>query len=98
MDVGLLFDPERPREAYCCDFIRAYLMHTLPQVHVVFNEPYKGIDDGFTTSLRQSFSSGRYAGIEIELNQKLIGTPLWEKIAETLVGSVRDLRDLPANP
>lgn len=98
MDVGLLFDPERPWEASCCDFIRAYLMRTLPQVHVVFNEPYKGIDDGFTTSLRQSFSSGGYAGIEIELNQKLIGTPLWEKIAETLVGSVRDFRDLPANP
>lgn len=98
MEIGLLFDPANPWEAACCDFIRGSLQHSLPAIRVAFNEPYKGVDDGFTTSLRKAFLSGEYAGIEIELNQKLIGTRLWEDMEEALVDSVRDLRDLPANP
>ena len=98
MEIGLLFDPANPLEAACCDFVRSSLQHNLPTISIAFNEPYKGVDDGFTTGLREAFPSGGYAGIEIEVNQKLIGTRLWEDMEEALVDSVRDLRDLPANP
>src|SRR5690606_9556363 len=67
MEIGLLFDPARPREVACCDFIKDSLQRSLPAMHVAFNEPYSGVDDGFTTSLRDLFPSERYAGIEIEL-------------------------------
>lgn len=98
MEIGLLFDPANPLEVACCDFMRNSLQDSLPTISIAFNEPYKGVDDGFTASLREAFPSGRYAGIEIEVNQKLIGTRLWEDIEEALADSVRDLHDLPANP
>src|SRR5690606_36104013 len=46
MDIGLLFDPARPWEVACCDFIRNSLQPSLPSMRVAFNEPYKGVDDG----------------------------------------------------
>lgn len=98
VDLGLLFDPARSWEVFCSDFIKACLQKSLPKMSLVFNEPYKGVDDGFTTSLREVFPSGGYAGIEIELNQKFIGTRVWEDMEEALVDSVRDLRGLPADP
>ena len=48
---------------------------------IKFNEPYKGTDDGFTTYLRTKFSDDEYLGIEIEVNQKYLGTEQWEMIA-----------------
>lgn len=95
MDIGLLFDPASPLETGVCDHLKDSLQQALPAITVAYNEPYKGVADGFTTSLRETFRSKKYAGVEIELNQKLIGTRLWEEIKEGLTDAVRVLRDLP---
>jgi hypothetical protein len=42
---------------------------------IEFNKPYLGIDDGLTTYLRTIYPDSRYAGIEIEINQKFVDTP-----------------------
>ena len=34
---------------------------------------YRGVSDGFTTYLRTRFAAARYAGIEIELNNRIAG-------------------------
>jgi len=70
VDIGLLFDPDRSNEARFCEQYRDVLMALLPGKIISYNEPYKGIDDGFTTHLRTVFDNHKYLGIEIEVNQK----------------------------
>ncbi|OGW80201.1 MAG: hypothetical protein A2Z83_07840 [Omnitrophica bacterium GWA2_52_8] len=69
-DIGLLFDPARKSEARFCRRMRTELKRLDPGLKVLFNDPYKGISDGMTTALRKKFPSTRYAGIEVEINQK----------------------------
>lgn len=70
VDIGLLFDPSRKNEKQFCETWRKQLLKSFPDWKIEFNEPYKGIDDGFTTYLRTQFSDEQYLGIELEWNQK----------------------------
>ena len=81
VDIGILFDPDRKGESDFCKQLFDGLEQTLPFLVIKFNEPYKGTDDGFTTYLRTKFSDDEYLGIEIEVNQKYLGTEQWEMIA-----------------
>lgn len=74
VDVGLLYDPARANEAALCRAWRAALRQRMPRLRVRMNEPYAGIADGLTTTLRARHSDG-YAGIELEINQKLMRSP-----------------------
>jgi len=74
-DVGLLFDPQRPRERELCEQLRRQLRALDPSLRVLFNEPYRGWTDGLTTALRTRFSDPRYIGVELELNQRLSSAP-----------------------
>lgn len=69
-DVGLLFDPSRPAEERFCRALRAALQQELPDLRIDMNEPYSGVSDGLTTTLRAEFPRGRYLGIEFEVNQR----------------------------
>lgn len=91
VDVGLLFDPERTNEASFCEMYREKLAQTLERINIKFNEPYKGIDDGFTTYLRTRFDNERYLGIEIEINQKFAGSESMDRLAEALSTTLRAL-------
>ena len=68
-DVGLLYDPQRSIERQACARLLGRLNGIDPTLTVRRNYPYRGTDDGFTTHLRKTLASDRYAGIEIELNQ-----------------------------
>lgn len=81
VDLGLLFDPKRKSETAFCERFMDDLEQNLPYLDVRLNEPYKGTDDGFTTYLRTKFDDSEYMGIEIEVNQKYIGTEKWELIS-----------------
>jgi hypothetical protein len=67
------------------------LRQKLPIYHIELNEPYKGTDDGFTTFLRTRFADARYAGIEIEINQKYYGTTTMTMIQEQLMNAIQDV-------
>lgn len=69
-DLGLLYDPANLLEASLVREIEA-LIHAGGNFALRHNQPYLGTDDGLTTELRKSFG-GRYGGIEIELNQRLV--------------------------
>ena len=90
IDIGLLFDPSRQLETGFCTAWRNLLKERL-DLRVEFNEPYKGIDDGFTTYLRTVFSDDAYAGIEVEVNQKFVDQAAWKEISKVLSDTVRTL-------
>lgn len=70
-DLGLLFDPRRPRERAFCERLRRELRELEPGLRVLFNEPYRGWTDGLCTTLRSELAPSRYIGVELELNQRL---------------------------
>lgn len=91
VDLGLLFDPARKAETDFCGKLMDGLEQILPGMRIEFNEPYKGTDDGFTTYLRTKFTDEDYLGIEIEINQKFLGTEKWELISVGLKEVLFDL-------
>ncbi len=86
-DVGLLYDPRRPREAEFCTTWRRDLKLADPRLVVRRNYPYRGYADGLTTFLRKRYRDTAYAGIELEVNQKYpLGEPQrWGELRKLLV-------------
>ncbi|RYD75884.1 MAG: N-formylglutamate amidohydrolase [Sphingobacteriales bacterium] len=91
LDVSFLFDQERESEMRFCEDWRNALQKADHNLLIRFNYPYLGTDDGFTTHLRKLFPDEKYAGIEIEINQKY---PLgedkiaWKNLQENLLKSL----------
>ncbi|MHA6280585.1 N-formylglutamate amidohydrolase [Salinimicrobium sp. CAU 1759] len=77
-DIGLLFDPAKKSESSFCQTFRERILQQDKGLNVRFNYPYFGIDDGFTTYLRQKFPE-QYSGIELEVNQKFVQANKMEK-------------------
>lgn len=88
VDIGLLFDPERSREQAFCSRWQSSLKRIFPRLCVCMNKPYKGTDDGFTTYLRTRFADSSYAGIELEVNQRLVRLPSWPRTAQRIIASL----------
>lgn len=91
-DVGFLFDAARRREAALCWQWRTALQRSCPGLRIRMNAPYDGASDGFTTTLRQRHGPLRYAGIEIEINQRLVhGKPVrWRRLRHALAAALAD--------
>lgn len=70
-EIGLLYDPARPRERRLCRDWQAALRTRLPNLRVRRNYPYRGTADGLPTTLRREFADPMYVGIELEVNQQL---------------------------
>lgn len=71
-DIGLLYDPDRPREKTLARELRAELLRLGLKVRCNF--PYFGNTDAFVTSLRRRHPAGAYLGLELEMNQRLART------------------------
>ncbi|REJ73066.1 MAG: N-formylglutamate amidohydrolase [Acidobacteria bacterium] len=87
-EFAVLFDPERAAEQALADEIGRRLEEVellRRPLRVDQNEPYRGVDDGLTTSLRQRLGP-RYLGIELELNQRFVraGGSRWRAIARSV--------------
>lgn len=87
-DVGLLFDPRRTSEARWAAAWRDKLRAAAPHWRVRRNYPYRGTSDGLTTHLRKRFSDAHYAGIELEVNQRLVGQSDWHRSIALLAATV----------
>ncbi|PRX49825.1 N-formylglutamate amidohydrolase [Salegentibacter salegens] len=70
-EIGLLYDPARPREKEFSKKFKQNLKNQNPELKIRFNYPYLGRADGFTTYLRKKFPDN-YIGIELEVNQKFV--------------------------
>lgn len=68
-DVGILYDPRRRGER---ELARNWARDLLAAgVRARLNYPYRGTADGLTTALRRRFPASAYAGLELEMNQRL---------------------------
>lgn len=90
-DVALLYDSRRKPELELCRRWGAILGSLDPALRVRYNYPYSGASDGLTTWLRKRHPETRYIGVEIEINQGLVGTPRWRKLQATIAVSLREL-------
>jgi predicted N-formylglutamate amidohydrolase len=92
-EIGVLYDPSKKQEKKFSRLLKKNLMDNLPDLRVRMNQPYKGIDDGFTTYLRKKFEPELYAGIELEVNQKFYfeGLDIWENVSTGILKSLKPL-------
>jgi predicted N-formylglutamate amidohydrolase len=90
-DIGLLYDPSRPREKRLTRAWRDALRDLEPELRVRRNYPYLGKADGLTTYLRRRWSDDQYAGIELEVNQLWPEKPAaqWRRLKVRLAESLR---------
>jgi len=90
-DVGLLYDPSRPTERRLCAAWAERLRDRVPGLRVRMNYPYRGTADGLPTWLRHRFPPGRYAGMELEVNQALLGGRRRAEVTRALGRTLADL-------
>lgn len=88
-DIGVLHDPHRAFETGVACALAECLRAT--GMVVKRNYPYRGWSDGLTTTLRHAFPARRYAGIEMEVNQALVGGRGWSGTRRVVAESIRDL-------
>ena len=88
-DVGLLYDSRRKHEAAFSRGWASALRLIDPALRVRFNYPYAGAADGLTTWMRRLHPQSRYMGVELEVNQALVGTPRWRSFQRHVVESLR---------
>lgn len=72
VDVGILFDDSDEAETRFSLALQSKLQQSLPRYRICLNEPYLGIDDGFTSYLRTKYTTDNYLGVEIEIKNSLI--------------------------
>jgi predicted N-formylglutamate amidohydrolase len=89
MDVGLLYDPARARERATAIAWQHELRERHPELRIRRNAPYRGTADGLTTALRRERSVRRYAGIEIELNQRIVATRAGQRALAAALATLR---------
>ncbi|HMP88949.1 MAG TPA: N-formylglutamate amidohydrolase [Kiritimatiellia bacterium] len=97
VDIGLLYDPRRPGEKMFCRKLRSILQTKHVNLRIRMNQPYRGVADGLTTYLRKRWSDIHYAGIEIEVNQRLLATAksrtdLANLLTKTLKRMVKEIK------
>ncbi|WP_417730011.1 N-formylglutamate amidohydrolase [Rosistilla oblonga] len=89
-ELGLLYDPRRPAEKAFCDRWRDALKISRPDLRTRRNYPYLGRSDGLTTALRQRFPDPYYIGIEVEVNQALVGPASgWQQLKRDLAATLQ---------
>jgi len=90
-EVGFLYDSRRKREAALCRRWAAILNRIDPDLRLRHNYPYSGASDGLTTWLRKRHPEARYLGVEIELNQALVGSRGWRAFQDNVAASLAEL-------
>lgn len=72
-DLGLLYNPAFREDKSFCRSWRGLLHARLPELKIRYNYPYRGTADGLVSSLRNDLQQKDYLGIELEINQRLLG-------------------------
>jgi predicted N-formylglutamate amidohydrolase len=91
-DVTFLYDSRRKREADLCHGWGELLGRLDPHLRLRYNYPYRGTADGLPTWLRRRHPEERYLGVELEINQTLVGTEGWRRFQQRLAESLRNLK------
>jgi len=87
-DVTVLYDSSRKKERAFCDRWMGLLRSLDPKLRIRRNYPYLGKADGLTTALRKRYPESRYVGIELEINQGLVGSKGWSALKANIAESL----------
>lgn len=87
LDIALLFDDSRDPERQIASAWTERMRSRRADFRYRFNEPYKGADDGFTTTLRTRYDQTQYLGLEVEVRQGLIEEPAMQSEVGSLLAS-----------
>lgn len=90
-DIAFLYDSRRKSEAALCRRWAEILRGLDPKLRIRHNYPYSGASDGLTTWLRKRHAEARYLGVEVELNQALVGSPGWRVFQDNVAASLAAL-------
>ena len=90
-DIGFLYDSRRKHEGELCRRWAAALRRIDPSLRLRYNYPYSGAADGLTTWLRLRHPQTRYLGVELEINQALVGAQGWKRFQQNVAQSLREL-------
>ncbi|MFH0736136.1 MAG: N-formylglutamate amidohydrolase [bacterium] len=71
-DIGLLYYPKSDFERELTHNWKKEINKLNKSIKVMFNNPYHGYEDGLTTTMRNTLGMDNYAGIELEINQRLL--------------------------
>ena len=91
--AALLYDPSREFEVEIVGQMAAALKAR--GIRVRRNYPYRGVSDGLVTAARRLFAGHEYAGIEIEVSQKLLEPEIELRRIAGLVASSAASVDFP---
>ena len=83
-DIAFLYDPARRAEVRFIAAWSAALRAAAPALAQRRNYPYRGTSDALVTHLRRRHGDRRYAGVELEVNQKHFGSRGWRALVEVL--------------
>ena len=93
--IGILYDHARHGEQEGARIWRSLLLQQTPTYRVRMNYPYHGNTDGFTTSLRKTYTEHDYIGFEVESNQALLSEKAsLNEVANALSSSLQELMQL----
>ncbi len=87
-DLGFLYDPRRRSEVRFIDAWDEALRARAPELVARRNYPYKGVSDSLVTHLRRRHADRSYAGIELEVNQKHVGSAGWRDLVALLADTL----------
>jgi hypothetical protein len=74
-------------------FIEAWyaaLREAAPSLVLRQNYPYRGVSDSLVTHLRRRYGGRAYVGMELEINQKHVGTPDWRALVRVLGATLEE--------
>jgi predicted N-formylglutamate amidohydrolase len=92
------FTPVLRGEVRRCDaqrgevrFVEAWytaLRAAAPHLVLRRNFPYRGVSDALVTQLRRRYAVRGFVGLELEVNQKHVGTPDWRSLVTVLAATL----------
>lgn len=88
-DVGFLYDPRQPAEVELVEAWYAELRAAAPELVLRRNYPYRGVSDALVTHLRRRYGARGYAGMELEVNQRHVGSRHWRALVAALAATLR---------
>jgi predicted N-formylglutamate amidohydrolase len=83
-DVGFLYDPGHRGEVRFIELWHAALAAAAPALTLRRNYPYRGVSDSLVTHLRRRYGGRGYVGMELEINQKHVGSARWRALVAVL--------------
>ncbi|HET7609741.1 MAG TPA: N-formylglutamate amidohydrolase [Gammaproteobacteria bacterium] len=87
-DVGFLYDPREAGEVRFVESWYAALAAAAPRLTLRRNYPYRGVSDSLVTHLRRRYAGRGYVGMELEVNQKHVGSASWRALVAVLAATL----------